>query len=95
MPDKQPMQAMSTDHDGAHDGIGNRPDKAGGVDAGGKGETDGGYYPNPHSGREGRGGNDGFMGHGGQTEQAYHGTGQAGTDVDADVGNVNAPSQEP
>ena len=30
---EQPMQAMSTSHDGAHDGVADRPDKGGGVEA--------------------------------------------------------------
>ena len=82
MPDKQPMQAMSTSHDGAHDGVADRPDKDGGVDAGGKSESDGGAYPNPHTGKKAPGGFGKFLGHGGQTEQGYYGGGQAGADVD-------------
>jgi hypothetical protein len=95
MPDKQPMQAMSTSHDGAHDGVADRPDKDGGFDAGGKGESDGGAYPNPHTGKKAPGGFGKFLGHGGQTEQGYYGGGQAGADVDADNPNVNATSREP
>jgi hypothetical protein len=38
----------------------------------GTGESQGGAYPNPHSGKEPKGG-DTFLGHGGQTEIAYHG----------------------
>ena len=96
MSDKQPMQAMSTDHDGAHDGVADRPDKDGGVEAGGKGESDGGAYPNPHTGKKGGSGvGGGFMGHGGQTEQAYYGKGQRGADVDRDAAAPNAPSREP
>ena len=43
----------------------------------GGGQAGGGAYPNPHTGKEG-GKNEGFMGHGGQTEMPYHGTGQLG-----------------
>lgn len=43
----------------------------------GGGQAGGGAYPNPHTGKEG-GGREGYMGHGGQTEQPYHGTGQLG-----------------
>ena len=42
------------------------------------GESAGGAYPNPHTGKEPSGG--GFMGHGGQTDIAYHGSGQGGDD---------------
>jgi hypothetical protein len=90
---KQPMQAMSTEHDGAHDGTSDRPDKAGGVDAPkseGGGESSGGAYPNPHTGKAPKGG---FLGHGGQTEIAYSGTGQGGHDDDP-VGNVNAVAKD-
>jgi len=45
----------------------------------GGGDSGGGAYPNPHTGKEG-GGKDGFFGDGGQTEKAYHGTGQLGED---------------
>lgn len=43
----------------------------------GGGDSGGGAYPNPHSGKKG-GGNEGFMGHGGQTGIAYHGGEQLG-----------------
>jgi hypothetical protein len=55
----------------------------------GGGQDGGGAYPNPHTGKEG-GGKDGYMGHGGQTEMAYHGTGQLGEDNTG--GNANAPA---
>lgn len=56
------------------------------------GESGGGFYPNPHRGKKPHAGPDEFMGHGGQTEIAYHGTGQLGeTDVEGET-NVNAPT---
>lgn len=61
------------------DGVENAPGKT----AGGS-ESNGGAYPNPHTGKKPEGG--GFMGHGGQTEIDYSGT---GTD-DGEVGNENA-----
>ena len=57
----------------------------------GGGDSGGGAYPNPHTGKQG-GGNDGFLGHGGQTEMPYHGTGRLGEDVTG--GNANAPTTE-
>jgi hypothetical protein len=42
----------------------------------GGGDSGGGAYPNPHTGKEGKGG--GFMSHGGQTDIAYHGGEQLG-----------------
>lgn len=58
----------------------------------GGGDSGGGAYPNPHSGKEGKGGKDGFMGSGGQTEMAYHGTGQLGRQKVG--GNANAPARK-
>jgi hypothetical protein len=58
----------------------------------GGGDSGGGAYPNPHTGKEGGGGKEGYMGHGGQTEMPYHGSGQLG---DQDVGgNENAPAEK-
>jgi hypothetical protein len=45
---------------------------------GGAGESGGGSYDNPHTGKDGNSDFGGFMGHGGQTDIAYHGSGQAG-----------------
>ncbi len=56
----------------------------------GAGDSGGGAYPNPHSGKEGKSGREGFMGHGGQTGMEYHGTGQLGEE---DVGgSENSPA---
>ena len=62
-------------------------DKANG--RGGGGDSGGGPYPNPHRGKAG--GKDGFLGSGGQTGKAYHGTGQLGEEEVGD--NPNAPAQ--
>ena len=45
---------------------------------GGSGDSGGGPYPKPHGGKDGSG-DRGFMGHGGQSEMAYHGKGQLGS----------------
>ena len=60
----------------------------------GGGDSGGGAYPNPHTGKEGEGSHkEGWMGHGGETDQAYYGTGRLG---DKEVGgNANAPSEAP
>jgi hypothetical protein len=52
------------------------------------GDSQGGAYPNPHTGKKPEGG--GFMGHGGQSEMAYHGSGQLGEETLE--GNENAPA---
>ena len=57
----------------------------------GAGQSGGGAYPNPHSGKDG-GGSDGFMGHGGQSGMEYHGHGQLGEEKVG--GNANAPAQK-
>ena len=86
MSDKQPMQAMSTDAkgsgDGSKDGVGNPSAKS-------DSESNGGAYPNPHTGKgqqDDVGG--GFLGHGGQSGMDYSGTGDG--DTDEEVGNENA-----
>lgn len=78
-------KAMPADGDGRHkgeaDGISGAP---GGGDPHGRtagGESGGGGYDNPHAGKAPIS-ND-FMGHGGQTEIAYHGSGQAGREGDS------------
>jgi hypothetical protein len=92
MSDKQPTQAGGGDgRKGAPDGVSTNPqNRTPG------GESGGGAYPNPQTGKEPE--NGGFMGHGGQTEINYSGTGQGGggrdgADVDGDVGNGNAPTK--
>jgi hypothetical protein len=49
----------------------------------GAGESQGGAYPNPHSGKDPRGGPDTFLGQGGQSEIAYPGP-----------DNPNAPTED-
>ncbi|WP_294303204.1 hypothetical protein [uncultured Sphingomonas sp.] len=57
-----------------------------------KGESQGGAYPNPHTGKDGSPeGPDKFMGHGGQTDIDDHGTGQLGADKTGD--DPNAPTR--
>ncbi len=58
---------------------------------GGGGQSQGGAYPNQQRGKPGRGG--GFMGHGGQSEIAYHGKGQLGEDHSVEGENANAPAK--
>jgi hypothetical protein len=57
----------------------------------GGGQSGGGPYPNPHTGKEG-GANEGWMGHGGQSEMPYHGEGRLGEDKVG--GNANAPAEK-
>ena len=86
MSDKQPNQAMpSSGSKGASDGVSDAE-----TNRHGGGESAGGGYANPQSGK----GGEGFMGHGGQTDIAYHGTGQGGQDDDPEVGNVNAVTKD-
>lgn len=54
----------------------------------GGGESGGGAYPNPHSGKKGK--KDGFMGSGGQTETPYHGHGRLGEEKTGDNPNAVA-----
>ena len=41
--------------------------------ADGAGESQGGAYPNPHKGKEGKDDESGFLGHGGQSDIGYEG----------------------
>lgn len=89
---KQKMQADGSGTAPAHpDDNGEVASRRGGAEQ--TGESGGGAYPNPHTGKEPSGkGRDSFMGHGGQTEQAYHGPGQLG---DRPVDDTdNSPSTE-
>ena len=73
-------------HKGAADGVSGSPES--GAEVGGRtpgGESGGGGYNNPHTGKEPT--NSGFMGHGGQTEIGYHGGGQGG-DASGDTPNA-------
>jgi len=56
----------------------------------GGGDSGGGAYPNPHTGKDGDRG--GFLDHGGQTEMPYHGKGRLGEDKVGD--NANAPASK-
>ena len=55
----------------------------------GAGDSGGGAYPNPHSGKKAT--NGGFLGHGGQTEMPYHGPGQLGEEEAG--GHANAAAR--
>lgn len=69
---------------GAPDGVSGPPSDDPAANIQGRtegGESGGGAYPNPHTGKKPTGG--GFFGHGGQTEMAYYGGGQAGEGGDA------------
>ena len=77
---------------GAPDGVSASPRGLDGADVHGRsegGESGGGAYPNPHAGKTET--NTGFMAHGGQTDIAYHGGGQAGQNG-GDAGNGVAGS---
>lgn len=74
MPTKKPMQADGSGGDRVHtDGVSEQPSGRAAA-----GESGGGAYPNPHKGKKPENSPGDFMGHGGQTEMAYHGAGQLG-----------------
>jgi hypothetical protein len=81
MSDKVPMPASGDGKNkGEQDGVNASAARTGG------GESGGGGYDNPHTGKDGGGDASGFMGHGGQTDIGYYGGGQAGGEGEA-VGN--------
>ena len=54
----------------------------------GGGDSGGGAYPNPHTGKTAK--NEGFMAHGGQTGMGYHGSGQLGDKAVGENRNAGA-----
>jgi hypothetical protein len=84
---KTPVQASGAGHPkGGNDGVGT--DTTHGRS---ESESQGGAYPNPHTGKQDKGGSEGF--HGGQSKAAYHGTGQLGDEEVEGQENVNSPSK--
>ena len=76
MADKQPMQASG---EGTADDAGDPTRRKPGA-----GESQGGAYPNPHTGKDGKG----FGG--GQSERAYHGTGRLGDEKTGEQPNAGS-----
>ncbi|WP_375419683.1 hypothetical protein [uncultured Sphingomonas sp.] len=78
MSDKQPTPVSGGgDRTGKPDGVNESDARTAG------GESGGGGYDNPHTGKDGNSDANGILGHGGQTEIGYHGGGQAGSDGQA------------
>src|SRR3546814_10695477 len=90
---KEPVQA---------DGKGTRKDAPDGVDQEevsgrtGGGESGGGPYPNPHTGKDGDSNYGGNLGHGGQTDNDYYGTGgKPGTKKNRSAQNKGRSEEHP
>lgn len=93
MTDKVPTPVSGNpDSKGAPDGVSGAPGRSDRDIDGrkGGGESEGGAYPNPNAGKTPEGG--GVMGHGGQTEMDYHGSGQAGETGDGAPNAVTGSS---
>lgn len=58
-----------------------------------RGESAGGAYPNPHTGKGSQENLDGFMGHGGQSNIDYHGSGRLGDQDVKGQQNHNSPTK--
>lgn len=97
--DKVPMPAdgKSTERTKPDD-IGEIASRRDGQSAGGLpnvGESGGGAYPNPHTGKEGSSdGPDTLMGHGGQTDASYYGKDKLGDKGGETTGNAVAKDQD-
>jgi len=89
MSDKIPMPVPGDPATkGKPDGVSDAPGSGNIHGRSAAGESGGGAYPNPHTGKKPISG--GFLSHGGQTEIGYHGGGQAGSDG---TSNVNAATK--
>lgn len=80
---------------GAPDGVNGSPAKAAKGDVQGRfsgGESGGGAYPNPHTGKEPA--SDGFFGHGGQSEMAYHGASNPNSPTEPKDSHAEVPALE-
>jgi hypothetical protein len=85
---KTPLQASGEGHPkGPSDGVGT--DRTHGRT---ESESQGGAYPNPHTGKEAEGKSEGF--HGGQSNAAYHGTGQLGDEDVEGQENLNSATKK-
>lgn len=87
MSDKHPTQAIPDDgRKGAPAGM----DDARPSGRTGGGESGGGPYPNPHTGKGEKARDEGFGTHGGQSVNGYHGPQQLGDREVTPGGNTNA-----
>ncbi len=75
--EKEPMQASGEKLADVDDG--NPPSAARPDMEENRGQSGGGAYPNPHNDPEDAKPEDGFMGHGGQSDMRYYGDGQLGS----------------
>jgi hypothetical protein len=90
--DKEPMQASGIDGAGKEVANENDPPSAGRPDMEDtSGDSGGGAYPSPHNDPENAKPEDGFMGHGGQSDIRYFGGGQLGA---KDVGERHNATTE-
>ena len=90
MPKKHQTQAIPEDgRKGAPDGT-NQPGRTG---RSGGGESGGGPYPNPHTGKDSSEAEEGLDPHGGQTVLGYHGPQELGDQKVKPDGNPNAGSR--
>lgn len=80
--DKEPMQAGGSGGTGEAVANENDPASAGrpGMDEN-EGDSGGGPYPSPHNDPANADPQDGFMGHGGQSDMRYFGDGQLGDEA--------------
>ncbi|MGE5563836.1 MAG: hypothetical protein ACM3ZV_11105 [Bacillota bacterium] len=87
--DKEPMQADGTGGPGTAVANENDPPSAGRPDMeDNPGESGGGPYPSPHNDPQKADAEDGFMGHGGQSDMRYYGDGQLGSAEVGESGNA-------
>lgn len=93
--DKEPMEAGGTGGAGRAAANDDDPAAAGRPDMqGNEGQSGGGAYPNPHNDPANGDPEDGFMGHGGQSDMRYYGDRQLGSDQVGERENATTEDEE-
>lgn len=93
--EKEPMQASGSGGVGAEIAAEDTPPSADRPDMDDNaGESGGGAYPNPHNDPDNADPENGFIGHGGQSDMRYYGDGEPGGDSIAETHNAVTEAED-